>query len=262
MNKIYGKSYSLNRTLPMVGHTSIVNISKQYYLIIGFEVNHIDSAFRNNTQDLNVDYGHAFFFTVENGKIKTVFSFGPAGWATPTAAELKAGINEASGKRQGTTDYLITEISRLYKFKINKKQIEKIKEHADKFRKKVASGVEKYTAYMNDTCAEAAKDVLDDADIDTPSGKGYVTTPSGTTNFLFSPSYIDDWKVPMTGQKFVNPYSWYDQLKKKYGQPFLYKHNGVNPAEPIYLKEEWVLIEGSSAPNIIQKYSYHSSLYK
>ena len=138
--------------------------------------------------------------------------------------------------------------------------MEKIEEHADKFRKKAASGDEQYTAYMNDTCAEAAKDVLDDADIDTPSGKGYVTTPSEITNLLFNPVYIDGRKLPMTGQTFVNPYSWYDQFKKKYGQPFLYKHYGLKAFEPIRLKENWVLIEGISAPIVIQKYSYHSNL--
>ena len=90
----------------------------------------------------------------------------------------------------------------------------------------------------------------------------HVTTLSGTANFLFDPAYINGWKVPATGVMFVNPYSWYDQFKKKYGQPFLYKHYGIEPAQPILLKEEWVLIEGATAPNVINKYSYHSNLTK
>ena len=232
----------------MISNNRVQVISNQYYLVVGFEVNHIATAFRNNTQNLNIDYGHAFFFTVQNGKILTVYSFGPLGAATPTKAELRAGIDEYSGKRPGTTDHPITEVSRLYKFKISKIQAIDIKKHADQFRKKVKSGDEKYTAYMNDTCAEAAKDVLDDANIDTPSGKGYVTTPSGATNFLFEPSYIDGWKVPATGVMFVNPYSWYDQFKKKYGQPFLYKNTGLKANNSIYLKDEWKPIEGTTVP--------------
>ncbi|PAT63288.1 hypothetical protein CIK80_12210 [Psychrobacter sp. JB193] len=257
----YSKT-TLNRTLPMVSNNRVQVISNQYYLVVGFEVNHIATAFRNNTQNLNVDYGHAFFFTVKNGKIITVYSFGPKGVATPTKRELAAGIDEFSGRRPATTSYPITELSRLYKFRISKKQLIAIKKQADQFKKKVISGDEKYTAYMNDTCAEAAKDVLDDANIDTPSGKGYITTPIGTANFLFEPSYINGQKVPLTGAMFVNPYSWYDQFKKKYGQPFLYKHKGLKIGQNIYLSSEWILIEGTTASNVINKYSYHSNLSK
>lgn len=254
------KYNSLSRTLPMISNNQVQVISNQYYLVIGFEVNYLATAFVNNTQNLNIDYGHAFFFTVQNGKIVTVHSFGPKGLATPTEAEEKAGIDRFSGKRSGTINYPITEVSRLYKFKIRKSQLSAIKKHADKFKKKVISGEEKYTAYMNDTCAEAAKDVLDDADIDTPSGKGYITTPSGTANFLFEPTYIDGWKVPATGAMFVNPYSWYDQFKKKYGAAKLYNYYGVRSGS-IYLEKEWQLKERDNVPNGIQNLSYHSDLY-
>lgn len=257
----YSKT-TLNRTLPMVSNNRVQVISNQYYLVVGFEVNYIATAFRNNTQNLNADYGHAFFFTVKNGKIITVYSFGPKGAATPTKQELAAGIDEFSGRRPATTSYPITEVSRLYKFRISKKQLIAIKKQADQFKKKVILGDEKYTAYMNDTCAEAAKDILDDASIDTPSGKGYVTTPSGATNFLFEPVYIDGWKVPGSGTMFVNPYSWYDQFKKKYGQPFLYKNTGVDLVDPIYLQDEWKPTEGTTAPSTIARYSYHSDLSK
>lgn len=255
----YSKN-TLNRTLPMISNNRVQVISNQYYLVVGFEVNHIATAFRNNTQNLNIDYGHAFFFTVQNGKILTVHSFGPDGDATPTVAELKAGIDEYSGKRPGRTDYPINQVSRLYKFKISKTQAINIKKHADQFRKKVNSGDEKYTAYMNDTCAEAAKDILDDANIDTPSGKGYVTTPSGATNFLFEPLYINGWKVPASGTMFVNPYSWHDQFKKKYGAAALYTYYGVRTGS-IYLEKEWQLKEGDNVPDGIQNISYHSDLY-
>lgn len=256
------KSLTSTKMLSKSKNNQQVVISDKYYLIIGFEVNYIATAFRNNTQNLNIDYGHAFFFTVKNRKIITAYSFGPAGAATPTKQELAAGIDEFSGKRPATINYPITEVSRLYKFKINKVQLISIKKHADRFRKKVVSGEEKYTAYMNDTCAEAAKDVLDDANINTPTGKGYVTTPSETANFLFDPAYIKGWKVPTTGVMFVNPYSWYDQFKTKYGQPFLYKHEGLKVGQNIYLSSEWILIEGTTAPNVINKYSYHSNLSK
>lgn len=244
----------------MISNNQVQVISNQYYLVIGFEVNYLATAFVNNTQNLNINYGHAFFFTVQNGKIVTVHSFGPKGLATPTEAEEKAGIDIFSGKRSGTVNYPVTTVSRLYKFKIRKSQLSAIKKHADKFKKKVISGEEKYTAYMNDTCAEAAKDVLDDAGIDTPSGKGYITTPSGAANFLFEPTYIDGWKVPATGAMFVNPYSWYVQFKKKYGAAKLYNYYGVRSGS-IYLEKEWQLKEKDNVPNGIQNLSYHSDLY-
>ena len=43
-----------------------------YYLVVGFEVNE-PAAFKNGTQDLAIDYGHAFFYVVKNNVISKVF---------------------------------------------------------------------------------------------------------------------------------------------------------------------------------------------
>ena len=92
-----------------------------YYVVVGFEVNN-PHAFVNDTQDLAVDYGHAFFYEVKNAVVHRVFSFGPnaagkVGWidkggpdfmpnAFNIGAILKDGYKNA---RPGTPDYGISE---------------------------------------------------------------------------------------------------------------------------------------------------------
>lgn len=222
----------------------------EYYLFIGFEVNHMDTAFENNTQSLDManggDYGHAFFYTTKDNIVDTFFSFGPSGAAAPNKAEAAIGIDRASGRRPGTTSYRISEVSRLFRFKITEKQAEDIKREADAFTAKVRSGEEKYTAYMNDTCAETAKDILDAAGIDTPNGQGFVRSGNDTADFWFGPLEVKGQRVPFSGTYFVTPYSWYTQMEEKYGSPFLYTHTGLKP-DGIYLKEPWILVSGQSS---------------
>lgn len=210
-----------------------IQISDEYYLIIGFEVNLLESividgdtyekAFEKatNTQDLTVEdgYGHNYFITIKNGIVDTFFSFGPgvdpnAGtleeieestYATPSFIERQKGIDRFSGERPGDTEYSITEVSQIFKFKINKEQLNNIQLHANNFKAKVISQEEKYTAYKNDTCAETAKDILDLANIPTPNGEGHVHTSSDLANKLIG------------NKTYVTPYSWHDQLETLYG---------------------------------------------
>lgn len=143
-----------------------VHISDQIYLIIGFEVN-VPSAYnaRTNTQNLDInnggDYGHAFFFTVKNGRIVTFFSFGPKGVASPSLIEGLVGVDEFNGSRPATTSYPITETATFFKFKISQIQLDRIKYRADLTKKGAMQGLIKYTVYTNDTCAETARDILD-----------------------------------------------------------------------------------------------------
>ncbi len=182
---------------------------KKPYVVIGFEVNQ-PGAF---TQDkalfmkhwvhhLNVDYGHGFFYVVdEHGKVVRFFSFGPAGpgkigWfnsGDPKAAPIKDG---SSSSRPGTPDYPISEATRLFRIMLTKDKYEKLIRETDKERARIISGKHKYTAWVNDTCAESARDVLSAAGIATPSGAGFISAP---------PVKI----------YAVTPYKWHYNFKKE-----------------------------------------------
>jgi hypothetical protein len=177
-----------------------------YYVVVGFEVNN-PVAFKNAIHDLEVDYGHAFFFLVKNGIVEKVFSFGPTatgkvGWFDlgsstgssnkfNTGAILKDGFKNA---RVGTPDYAIQEQVRAFKLMLTAAQGIFLAQQIDKARQDIVSGKNKYTAYINDTCAETARDLLSAAGIRTPSGSGAIKH-SGVFN---SPiAYA------------VNPYMWH-----------------------------------------------------
>lgn len=182
-----------------------------YYVVVGFEVNNA-LAFVDDTQDLGVDYGHAFFYEVKNGVISRVFSFGPmsagkVGWngkggpdfmpnGYNRGAILKDGYKNA---RDGTPDYGISEKITAFKIPLTIKQGLALEKEADAMRKKIIDKKQKYTAYLNDTCAETARDVLDDAGIDTPGGSGWIKH-SGVASFALV--------------KAVNPYMWHKNFAK------------------------------------------------
>ena len=182
-----------------------------YYVVVGFEVNS-PTAFENGIQDLAIDYGHAFFYEVKNGIVSTVFSFGPSeagkvGWVglgnsdTPnkynTAAVLKDGFKNA---RPGTPDYAVTEEVKAFKLRLTVEQGIALGKETDVTRQRIVTGKQKYTAYMNDTCAETARDVLAAAGISTPNGSGGVKH-SGVIN------------VPIAYA--VNPYMWHRNFLKE-----------------------------------------------
>lgn len=71
----------------------------------------------------------------------------------------------------------------------------------DKIRLKTSKGKHKYTALLNDTCAEEACDILTKASIDTPSGKGWVK---------YSRRKLLNGKI----LKLTNPYMWHHNFSK------------------------------------------------
>ena len=182
-----------------------------YYVVVGFEVNN-PHAFVNDTQDLAVDYGHAFFYEVKNAVVHRVFSFGPnaagkVGWidkggpdfmpnAFNIGAILKDGYKNA---RPGTPDYGISEKITAFKVPLTIAEGLALEKETDAMRQKIISKKQKYTAYMNDTCAEAARDVLDAAGINTPSGSGWIKH-SGMASFALV--------------KAINPYMWHKNFAK------------------------------------------------
>lgn len=198
----------------------------EYYVVVGFEVNN-PAAFKDGTQDLAIDYGHAFFYVVKNHIISKVFSFGPkgagkVGWFgrgssdTPnnynTGAVVKDGFKNA---RPGNPDYAITEEVKAFKLLLTTKQGIALELETEKTRQKIIAGKQKYTAYMNDTCAETARDVLAAADISTPSGSGAVKH-SGVINV--SIAYA------------ANPYKWHQNFVKAGHVEVVGKLDDGNPA--------------------------------
>lgn len=181
-----------------------------YYVVVGFEVNH-PAAFKDDTHDLAVDYGHAFFYIVKNTAITRWFSFGPAGpgkvgWfgkgnpVVPNRYNSGAPIKDGfKNSRPATADYAITETVKAFKIVLAQKQGKDLEAETDAVRKKVRDGDERYNAYLNNTCAETARDILSDANVPTPSGDGDIKH-----------SEIVDASILSA----VNPYMWHHNFKK------------------------------------------------
>lgn len=177
-----------------------------YYLVVGFEVNN-KNAYIDGVQNLSLDYGHAFFYLVKNNIITLTFSFGP-----DRDGEIGLLKDGQINSRKGTADYGITEIVRAFKIKINSSQAKKLEITTKKTRDNIASGKMKYIAYLNDTCAETARDILEEAGIKTPGGAGPIKYKSNYVAYA------------------VNPYRWHDNFKKEIGGEVIYdKHTRAVP---------------------------------
>lgn len=220
--------------LSEVGSSNDINITnvqirrRKYFLNVGFEVNH-PNAFTDGIQDLSIDYGHAFFYVTKNNKVDVFFSFGPKGLAVSGKF-----TDEYSGARPGNTNYSITEITRLFRLKISEEMAVKVKKNSDIFTAKVNTGTEYYYAFMNDTCAETARDILSESGISTPPGSGPVkgVGSDGIT----------------TMGSFVNPYKWHFDFSEEYGDTEIicYGTGGSDNVDNdfITLHNSWVLYPG------------------
>ncbi len=199
-----------------------------YYVVVGFEVND-PKAFVNDVQDLGIDYGHAFFYVVKNRVVVRVFSFGPAGagkvgWFNQGNAENPNAYNRGAvlkngyqNSRPGTADYRITDKVSAFKIPIGISQGVQLIKATDKARSEIANGRQRYTAYMNDTCAETARDIIGSAGIDTPSGSGIVRHSGiGIASGKAVGTPFGDVVVGFTA---VNPYMWHKNFAAdaKYG---------------------------------------------
>ena len=181
------------------------------YVVVGFEVNNLDAFLDGKTHDLAKDYGHAFFYLVKNHEVISLFSFGPAGpgkvgWggkgstAEPNKYNIGAFLKDGyKDSRPGNPEYRIQEKVTAFKLPVNLAQAAALVKEVNKWRKKIYSGKEKYTAFMNDTCAETARDILTSAGIESPSATGYVKH-SGIVNFPVAYA--------------ANPYMWHHNFEK------------------------------------------------
>lgn len=197
-----------------------------YYVVVGFEVNH-PNAFVNEIHDLAKDYGHAFIYLVKNVTIQSSFSFGPAGigkfgWFNKGRV-MTSKKNGQQNARPATADYGITEPVKAFKINISKKQAEMLEKEINKLRVEIYTGSLEYSALMNDTCAETAKEVLDEADVPTVSGSGWVKH-SGVMSSPFVYA--------------VNPYKWHKNLKSRYTEA-LFKAD---------VEGEWIPVVGENDP--------------
>ena len=189
----------------------------QNYVVIGFEVN-FPEAFKDSIHILDVDYGHAFFYVVNQSKISRLLSFGPNGAGTVSAINpLKDGYKNS---RPGTPDYPISEATKLFRIKLTSTQTRILEAETDKVRKKIIAGDAKYSALVNDTCAETAREVLSAASISTPSARGKVAV---TTASVPKPELRNDFpyvgikneNVRVVVASADNPYMWHHNFKKE-----------------------------------------------
>lgn len=180
-----------------------------YYLVVGFEVNN-ETAFQNETHDLAFDYGHAFFYIVKNRQIVMVLSFGPTKGQIESGKFAKDNQNKDDTHlpRLGTPDYRIYETVRAFKINLSIEEASRLMEKTAKMREAIKEKRVKYSAIINDTCAETAKEVLDDAGIVTPSGSGKIKH-SEIVNFPLAYA--------------VNPYKWYHNFKRAGHQEVSYE---------------------------------------
>ena len=173
-------------TVSTAKNQPVTTVTMEYYqLIIGFEVNY-PKAFVNGTQILDIDYGHAFFYLTKNGIVKKFFSFGPR-----TGGKK----NKTYAHRLGNSLYAISEMTRLFKFSLSKQEFDVIAKETDKISAEINSGRQKYTAMVNDTCAETARDII---------VKGFKSVPEGT-----GPVDAVGWAPNISA---VNPYKWHHNM--------------------------------------------------
>ncbi|MFP5407658.1 MAG: RHS repeat-associated core domain-containing protein [Gammaproteobacteria bacterium] len=173
-----------------------------YRLVMGFEVNH-PAAFAGGIHNLNLDYGHTFFYLVDNdNKISSVFSFGPAEQMTEKGQLV--GV-------KGTLNYPISEASKLFNIEINLVQYAAIKAKVTSFGFDVFMGKEKYWTALNNTCAESAMDILGSwyLGLGLPNGKSPVRVP---INLETKTDGLGITNNGVTKIGFTNPYALFTQM--------------------------------------------------
>lgn len=242
-------------------------ILNEYIVTVGFEVNYSDAFIlqdngwitksNERTQILDVDYGHAFFYVTKNNIVQVFFSFGPSGsgkvgWfnrggrisrnAWNTGAVVKDGY---ASSRPGIPDYPISEKVVLYRMLVTEKIAKKIIDETNEVRTKIINGDQKYTAWLNDTCAETAYDILGKYISNLPKGSGAVKQQGAPVLKVINP-YM--WHYNFTQSKFAKNEIIYPSSDKKSGKAIL-ASNGF------LLEKTWALSPKEEDPLVIEGYT-------
>lgn len=229
-------------------HTQVIT-RREYIVTVGFETN-VSTAFVYRTYDrgrdrftqeltqvLGEDYGHAFFYVTLSDVVQVFFSFGPNG--PPKKESVR------SSQRQGSADYLIKEKCTFYRMAVPQKQAQSIIAEANKVRAEITSGRQKYTAYVNDTCAETAYDILKPYILNLPSGTGPIDPKRAVPTI---------WAI--------NPYMWQHNFsqsifaRNKIVYPSPYKVDGLTILQSGGRKvlPWWMLKVGDKDPLVSEGY--------
>ncbi|CAP02963.1 hypothetical protein ABSDF_p20021 (plasmid) [Acinetobacter baumannii SDF] len=259
MSNIYKNQTDKNEPLTTV-------ILNEYVVVVGFEVNH-PNAFviqdngwftksNERTQLLDIDYGHAFFYVTKNDVVEVFFSFGPYGagkdgWFNKGNSRSPNGWNTGAvvkngyaSSRPGTPDYPITEKATLYRMLVSEKMAKKIIDETNTIRSEIISGDQKYTAWVNDTCAETAYDILVNYISNLPMGTGAVKQSGAPVLKVINP-YM--WHYNFTKSKFAKPEIIYPTVGKTSGKAVL-SSNGIN------LNNSWTLKPKDIDPIVTEGY--------
>lgn len=193
-----------------------VLVESKYGLTSGFEVNYPE-YFKDDIQQIggpgypppgDGDYGHAFFYLTKNGVVTCFFSFGPGGGGeakrigVPFTDIQSPDLNPIpmhARARPGDASYPISEPVTAFRLKLTQAQEESIHKEAERIRKQIKSGEQKYTAWVNDTCAETARDIIKKTIPNIPEGSGQVRVDGALSRV-----------------KLVNPYMWHKNMSMKY----------------------------------------------
>ncbi|MGU4293662.1 hypothetical protein [Escherichia coli] len=221
-----------------------VKITKpdRYVLSIGFEVN-IERAFQNDTLDLAIDFGHAFLYVTKNNLVTDFFSFGPTKVIAPEGEK-----SDSIKKRVGMVNFPIKETSKIFRFTITKKQVEKIHSKIKSFSNKVDNKEEYFDVVTNNTCAKVSQLLLEQAGISTPESSSHVKS-----------SKEEDYNWLTETFNFANPYKWYNSFLKQFEHPIgclgpdgSDALDDTQPAKYYHiLRDSWILIPNQSDDPLI-----------
>ena len=179
-----------------------------YRLVMGFEVNNPD-AFAGGVQNLSKDFGHSFFYLVDdNGRITDTFSFGPA--ITPEGDGITLGV-------PGKANYGITDpFVNLIGIDISALEYNNLKNGIKDFY----SSNYKYWIGLNNTCAESSMDIVGRA---IPRLDGLGKSPikmdglrqklTNASNATIANTLVD--ANDTTKFSVTNPYALYRDLKNR-----------------------------------------------
>ena len=177
-----------------------------YSLVVGFEVNN-PVAFSGGVHDLNQDYGHMFYYLVDNdGKVADVFSFGPDEVLKPGPSYTQLVLG-----RSGTADYPVGEASQVTVIDINVAQYGLLRTQIASDRLSVAVGAMRYRELNNSTCAGAAVDNLASplTGLGIPVGRSPVRLPTWASAESDSLGVTTNGVTPID---LINPYAQYNAM--------------------------------------------------